>query len=236
MGAAFAIQVKTGMEGNVKKLMEWAFERNTNAQKWIKGVHTFSNGTRKLKKDGNLGKLIEKAAMPGYLFIEMNYSQDEYNNTAYLPADLWHLIKSVPGVLRQFTKAGELIGVEQFDELLQKLTVEEQVEAAVPVVENEVQVKEALHTYNMAISSEEKIEAEIMIDELINQPSVVEQVEAIQDRVIAFMKRQTEVVRVPMSLFVETLAGRETPNKKRIRPSEFIPLLFKNLKVEVLLN
>lgn len=61
MGAAFAIQVMTEKEGNVKKLMGWAFSKSKNAKKWIKAMHTFSQGTRRLLDGGELGREIKRA-------------------------------------------------------------------------------------------------------------------------------------------------------------------------------
>lgn len=173
MGAAFAIQVMTGKENNVKKLMDWAFARNESAQNWIKTVHTFTTTTRRLLGQGKLGKEIKRAIMPGYIFIEMNYSVDDNNCTAHLPADVWHLIKNIPGVLKQFTGSGQIIGAEEFQKMLGLEPDEQQVEIAVPVVEetsvstetvqvNEVEknMKHALHDVNMAKTSEERAQAQ----------------------------------------------------------------------------
>ncbi|MDY7989802.1 transcription termination/antitermination NusG family protein [Paenibacillus polymyxa] len=169
MGAAFAIQVMTGKESNVKKLMEWAFSKSENAQNWIKAIHTFSQGTRRLLDGGELGKEIKRAVMPGYIFLEMNYSVDDNNCSAYLSADVWHLIKSIPGVLKQFTGSGQIIGAEEFHKML-GLDTEEQVEISVPVQEigseaskvNEAErnMKNALHQVNTASTEEERVQAE----------------------------------------------------------------------------
>ncbi|GIP08256.1 hypothetical protein J1TS5_04260 [Paenibacillus macerans] len=168
MGAAFAIQVMTGKENNVKKLMDWAFSRNENAIKWIKAVHTFTQSTRRLLSEGKMGKEIKRAVMPGYIFVEMNYSVEDNNQTAYLPADLWHLIKSVPGVLKQFTGAGQIIGADEFQKML-GIDVEELVEVTVPVEDFvseashvdqvEKNVKTALHKVNTANTMKERKQA-----------------------------------------------------------------------------
>ncbi|MNW46806.1 transcription antitermination protein NusG [compost metagenome] len=171
MGAAFAIQVMTGKENNVKKLMEWAFARNESAQNWIKTVHTFTTTTRRLLGQGKLGKEIKRAIMPGYIFIEMNYSVDDNNCSAHLPADVWHLIKSIPGVLKQFTSSGQIIGADEFQKMLGLEPDEQQIEIAVPVEEASVSVekvqvdeveknlKSTLHDVNMAKTNEERAQA-----------------------------------------------------------------------------
>lgn len=190
MGAAFAIQVMTGREGNVKKLMDWAFGQNEQAMSWVKAVHTLASSTQRVVK-GGLGKVKEKPLMPGYVFIEMNYASDANNQTAYLPAELWHLIKGIPGVIRQFTGAGQIIGADVFEELFGKVE-EEQVEMVAPTVEKEgtvaevVQaekdVQQALHEVNMAetpaerIAAEEKLEEAITVEQkLIHQEPQAEQ-------------------------------------------------------------
>ncbi|ALP37947.1 hypothetical protein ASL14_18925 [Paenibacillus sp. IHB B 3084] len=169
MGAAFAIQVMTGKESNVQRLMDWAFSKNENAQKWIKAVHNFTESTVRILSGGNLGKEIKRTIMPGYIFIEMNYSVDENNQSAYIPADVWHLIKSIPGVLKQFTGSGQIIGEEEFRKML-GLDTEEQIEVAIPVQEieseaskvNETErnMKNALHQVNTASTKEEQVQAE----------------------------------------------------------------------------
>lgn len=175
MGAAFAVQVMTGKENNVKKLMDWAFGQNEQAQNWVKAVHTLASSTQRVIKSG-LGKVKEKPLMPGYVFIEMNYSSDSNNQSAYLPADLWHLIKGIPGVIRQFTGAGQIIGAEVFEEMFGKVD-EDLVEVAVPVVEKEgsdpklVQAEKnvqcALHGVNTAHTPNEKKLAEEQLDQAV---------------------------------------------------------------------
>lgn len=182
MGAAFAIQVMTGKENNVKKLMEWAFARNESAQNWIKAVHTFTTTTRRLLGQGKLGKEIKRAIMPGYIFIEMNYSVDENNCSAHLPVDVWHLIKSIPGVIKQFTGSGQVIGADEFQKMLGLEPEEQQVEIAVPVEEtsasNEVDeveknMKNALHEVNMAKTKEERAQALKALDVAEQQMNVL---------------------------------------------------------------
>ncbi|MCE3203501.1 transcription termination/antitermination NusG family protein [Paenibacillus sonchi] len=167
MGAAFAVQVMTGKENNVQKLMEWAFSKSETAQKWIKAIHNFTESTVRILSDGSFGKEIQRAVMPGYIFLEMNYSVDENNQSAYIPADVWHLIKSIPGVLKQFTNSGQIIGAEEFRNML-GMDTEEKIEVAVPVQdavtasevskvsETERDIKKALHQVNMASSEEER--------------------------------------------------------------------------------
>jgi transcription antitermination factor NusG len=168
MGAAFAIQVMSGKENNVKKLMDWAFARNESAMQWIKAVHTFTTSTRRLLGNGKLGKEIKRAIMPGYIFIEMNYKVDRNNQSAYLPAEIWHLIKSVPGVLRQFTGAGQVIGADEFNKML-GIEGPEDVEVSVPVEEKSEalvvervgnEVRNARHKMNTASTIEDKVRAE----------------------------------------------------------------------------
>lgn len=187
MGAAFAIQVMTGKEGNVQKLMEWAFSRNENAQKWIKSIHNLTESTVRRLSDGSLGKEIKRAVMPGYIFVEMNYSVDGNNQSAYIPADVWHLIKSIPGVLKQFTNSGQIIGADEFQKMLGLESEELQVEIAVPlqedsaesvqVIEVEGNMEIALHRVNTASTQEERVEAEKTLEvaeqqmkELVEKP------------------------------------------------------------------
>lgn len=176
MGAAFAIQVMTGKENNVKKLMEWAFARSEQAQNWVKAVHTLASSTQRLVKSG-LGKVKEKPLLPGYVFIEMKYVSDANNQSAYLPAELWHLIKGIPGVIRQFTSAGQIIGADVFEELSDKVEAE-QVEVVVPVTEQEgtvpevVQAEKAmrqtLHEVNMTETPTQRAAAEERLEEVLS--------------------------------------------------------------------
>lgn len=178
MGAAFAIQVMSGKESNVKRLMEWAFSKNANAQKWIKEIHTFTQSTQRALQSGELGKPVSRALMPGYIFLEMNYSVDGENTSAYIADDIWHLIKSVPGVLKQFTRTGQIISTEEFGQML-GLDLEDQVEVAVPLSieetdhdEEELAIAESrvlnsLHQVNMAKTPQERAEAEKVYDEAV---------------------------------------------------------------------
>lgn len=171
MGAAFAIQVMTGREQDVVKMMNYVLERNTTAQKWVKGIHAFVEKTCRLLKSGKLGKVVERPVMPGYIFLEMDYEVDEYNTSAHLPAEVWHLVKSIPGVLKQFTRAGQVIGAEEFGRML-GVEREEEVEVVVPVEEQvseeveleleeaEQQLSEALHEANMVSAPADRAKAE----------------------------------------------------------------------------
>lgn len=230
MGAAFAIQVMSGKETNVKKLMDWAFARNESASQWIKAVHTFTTSTRRLLGNGKLGKEIKRAIMPGYIFIEMNYKVDRNNQSAYLPAEIWHLIKSVPGVLRQFTGAGQVIGADEFDKML-GIEGPEEVEVSVPVEEKSEalvvdrvgnEVRNARHKMNTASTIEDKVraekeleQAELIENELITteyQESVSEVEREIRrvrnsgsknniiSRIKVFLRDKKEIVRLPKIL------------------------------------
>lgn len=173
MGAAFAIQVMTGKENNVKRLMEWAFARSEQAKSWVKEVHTLASSTQRVGKTG-LGKEKKKPLLPGYVFIEMNYASDK--STAHLPAELWHLVKGIPGVIRQFTGAGQIIGSDIFEELSSKVE-SDQVEVFVPVAEQEgtvpevVQaekaVRQTLHEVNMTESPAQRAAAEEKLEEVL---------------------------------------------------------------------
>lgn len=176
MGAAFAIQVMTGKENNVKKLMEWAFSKCENAQKWVKAIHNVTESTVRVLSEGGLGKVRERAIMPGYIFLEMNYDVDQHNQSAAIPADVWHLIKSIPGVLKQFTSSGQVISADEFQQML-GLEPEEKVEVIVStdessVVETEATqvsevegaVQNALHQVNTAKTVEERVEAENVLE------------------------------------------------------------------------
>lgn len=173
MGAAFAIQVMTGKENNVKRLMEWAFARSEQAKSWVKAVHALTSSSQRVGKTG-LGKVREKPLLPGYVFVEMNYASDK--STAHLPAELWHLVKGIPGVIRQFTGAGQIIGSDVFEELSSKVLVD-QVEVAVPVTEQEgtvpevVQaekaVQQTLHEANMAETPVQRAAAEEKLVEVL---------------------------------------------------------------------
>lgn len=194
MGAAFAIQVMTGKENNVKKLMEWAFSKSVTAQNWIKAIHTFAQSTRRILDSGELGKEIQRAVMPGYIFLEMHYSVEDTNQSAYIPADVWHLIKSIPGVIKQFTQSGQIIGAEEFNKML-GLDVEEKIEVAVPVQEegaslsetalvreSEHQVKEALHQMNMATTDDERAAAKQALEVAEQQMNQMMEVEFEEDK------------------------------------------------------
>lgn len=184
MGAAFAIQVMTGKESNVKRLMEWVFSKNENAQKWIKEIHTFSQETRRILKSGELGKPIKRVAMPGYIFLEMNYAVDGENTSAYIADDVWHLIKSIPGVLKQFTRSGQIISADEFQQMFE-LDLTDQVEIstvleedtiqeeAKKLAEAEIEVKLALHQANTADTPQERKEAEKILDYAIQQEKTI---------------------------------------------------------------
>ncbi|WP_411347094.1 transcription termination/antitermination NusG family protein [Paenibacillus sp. WLX2291] len=186
MGAAFAIQVMTGKESNVKRLMEWAFSKNVNAQKWIKAIHTFSQTTQRVLQSGELGKPVSRASMPGYIFLEMHYAVGEDNTSAYIADDVWHLIKSIPGVLKQFTRSGQIISEEEFEQML-GLDVTDQIEVSTPLGEDtlqeeaktlakaEVNVKLALHQANTAEHPQERNEAEQILEHMIQQEEAIVQ-------------------------------------------------------------
>ncbi|MGG1878827.1 transcription termination/antitermination NusG family protein [Paenibacillus cisolokensis] len=200
MGAAFAIQVMTGKENNVKKLMDWAFTRNESATQWIKAVHTFTTSTRRLLGSGKLGKEIKRAIMPGYIFIEMNYSVDENNSSSYLPAEVWHLIKSIPGVLKQFTGSGQIIGAEEFQKMLGLAPEEQQIEVALPadetsistetvqVDEVEKNMKSALHEVNMAKTNEERTQALKALD--VAEQQMHELVEKVYEEPVGLVAKE----------------------------------------------
>lgn len=230
MGAAFAIQVMSGKETNVKKLMDWAFARNESATQWIKAVHTFTTSTRRLLGKGKLGKEIKRAIMPGYIFVEMNYKVDRNNQSAYLPAEIWHLIKSIPGVLKQFTGAGQIIGSEEFQNMLGIVGMEE-VEVSVPMEEKsetlvveriENEVREARHKVNTASTIEDKVRAEKELEqaEMIESEMIsagyhesvntvekeirnvqkVKSTNSIVSSIKVFLRQKKEIVRFPLIL------------------------------------
>jgi transcription antitermination factor NusG len=234
MGAAFAIQVMTGKENNVKKLMEWAFARNESAQNWIKAVHTFTTTTRRLLGQGKLGKEIKRAIMPGYIFIEMNYSVDENNCSAHLPADVWHLIKSIPGVIKQFTGSGQIIGAEEFQKMLGLEPEEQQVEVAVPIQEQEafgsteekVQVdeveknmKNALHEVNMAKTKEERVQALKALDVAISAihkltMSAIQQLEKGAEEPVGVVARELKSIQQHKNRMAERVRAFVRNNKE----------------------
>ncbi|MDU0330506.1 transcription termination/antitermination NusG family protein [Paenibacillus sp. 3LSP] len=259
MGAAFAIQVMTGKENNVKKLMEWAFARNESAQNWIKAVHTFTTTTRRLLGQGKLGKEIKRAIMPGYIFIEMNYSVDENNCSAHLPVDVWHLIKSIPGVIKQFTGSGQVIGADEFQKMLGLEPEEQQVEIAVPVEEtsasNEVDeveknMKNALHEVNMAKTKEERAQAlkaldvaeqqmNVLVEKVYEEPVgvVAKELSGIQqlknrmaERVRAFVRNNKEIVSFPRTFLDKIIYSVDLQSKWLQSPRSLITLLFKYLR------
>lgn len=244
MGAAFAIQVMTGRENNVKKMLDWALGRHPLAQKWIKGVHTFTQGTSRLLESGRLGKRIERATLPGYLFIEMNYSVDDENISAHIPAEIWHLIRSVPGVLRQFTQAGQVIGAGTFVDLVRQFNLDDQVEVAVPLEDRDEDKMKAIQHFNVAETPQQKNEAEAVLVELENEKTLVEQVEEMKTKAVsmakaikAFIKRQKEVIHIPNELFqtvdhdVHSYSGRK--DRLLPSPSEFVQMLFRKLRTDV---
>ncbi|QQZ58853.1 hypothetical protein JI735_19165 [Paenibacillus sonchi] len=224
MGAAFAIQVKTGKENNVQKLMEWAFSKSETAQKWIKAIHNFTESTVRILSDGSFGKEIQRAVMPGYIFLEMNYSVDENNQSAYIPADVWHLIKSIPGVLKQFTNSGQIIGAEEFHNML-GLDMEEKIEVAVPVQENatasevskvnetERGVKEALHQVNIASNEEERVVAEQVLKAAEQNMSQLTETTYEEDKGMV----ATELVKVKMDSLMSRIKTLVRGGKECVR-------------------
>lgn len=222
MGAAFAIQVKTGRETAIKKLVEWAFAQNEVAQKWVKAVHAFTKGTqRMLDDDGRLGKRIEKPVIPGYIFIEMNYSVDDENRTAYLPHQLWHLVKSVPGVLKLFANAGQIIGAETFRELFERLeSCEEQVEIAVSdtsaIEEKEMAV--ACAAYNEATTRIKKRSIEETLKRIEKMRNAYQNA---LKKLTAIYRHGKHVIHAPKKAFVAVLSRLSEP----IPRTEFVKRL-----------
>ncbi|WP_027093277.1 transcription termination/antitermination NusG family protein [Cohnella thermotolerans] len=227
MGAAFAVQVMTGRESAVKKLLEWAFDRNEQAQKWVKSVHAFTQGTTKLL-NGKLGKRVERPVVPGYIFVEMNYHADDENYTAYLSAEIWHLIRRVPGVLKLFADAGQIIGSETFRQLFERLETQDQVEITVP--DQEAEKAAACVAYNDAETPEAKKEAE---QELKQIESLESRIKRIAERMRAFVRNGRKVIRVPYLGFLKAMNHLEQPILRN--PDIFMPRLFGALS-EVMLN
>jgi len=227
MGAAFAVQVMTGRESAVKKLLEWAFERNDNARKWVKAVHAFTQGTVKLL-DGKLGKRLERPVIPGYIFVEMNYKADDHNNTAHLPAEIWHLIRRVPGVLKLFADAGQIIGSETFQQLFEQLDTQDQVKVTVP--DQEAEIAAACAAYNDAETPEAKKEAEQKLRQI---ESLESRIKLMAERMRAFVRNGRRVIFVPYLAFLRTISRLEKPIPRQ--PEAFMPRFFDVLS-EVLLN
>ncbi|MBY9079601.1 hypothetical protein KIH86_08555 [Paenibacillus sp. HN-1] len=246
MGAAFAIQVMTGKELNVKKLMEWAFSKSETAQNWIKAIHTFTESTYRILSDGSIGKGIQRAVMPGYIFLEMVYGVDENNQSAYIPAEVWHLIKSIPGVIKQFTQSGQVIGADEFRKML-GLDLEEQVEVIVPVQEtpngkeqlkeNENEVAAALHKMNTANTREEREEAEQVLNKAEGEHKKLLEIEyeestgevevAVKEvgrnsltcKIKSFLRNMKEHVRFSKALMEKIILQNKQPDKLT---SEFV--------------
>jgi|GEM_PF-6053461 len=238
MGAAFAIQVKTGREAQVRRLVEWALSENENAQKWVKAVHAFTQGTRRLLGKKKMGKRIEKPVVPGYIFIEMNYRVDDLNRTAYLPADVWHAIRRVPGVVRLFASAGQIIGAETFEELLKRLDTEERVEATVPVPDREKAVREVVKEFNEARTTAEKKAAHRRLKTVdADTATVTEQLEemkkkleSIVNRIKTFLREKKETVRIPLSLFTRALRTLRVPRREAVAPETAVSLVLRTLR------
>ena len=228
MGAAFAIQVKTGRESAVKKLVEWALERNEQAQRWVKAVHAFTLGSSKMLSNGKLGKRVERPVIPGYIFVEMNYKADDHNRTAYLSAEIWHMIRRVPGVLKLFADAGQIIGSETFEQLFERVETEDQVEITVP--DQDAEIAAACAAYNDAATPREKKEAEQKLKQI---ESLESRIKRLAERMKAFVKNGRKVVRIPIKTFQYVLSRLEQPIP---RSSDiFLPRFFSALS-EVMLN
>jgi transcription antitermination factor NusG len=214
MGAAFAIQVKTGREQSVKKLVEWVFARNEIAQRWVKAVHAFTQRTAKMLDDtGRLGKQTERPVIPGYIFIEMNYAVDDENCTAYLPHQLWHVVKSVPGVLKLFANAGQIIGAETFRELFERIEPQmqqEQVEIAVAetTAEETKEMVAACTVYNAAESAQDKRQAEQTLKRIEKMHRLYKQA---LERLGVIYRNGRNIVRVPQQIFEKTVSRITQP-------------------------
>lgn len=214
MRAAFAIQVKTGREHAVKKLVEWAFDRHETARKWVKAVHAFTQGTAKmLDENGRLGKRRERSLIPGYIFVEMNYFARDDNYTAYLPNELWHLVKSVPGVLKLFADAGQIIGAETFHDLFEKLepkTSEDQVEVTTPdtTQQEETDLITACTTYNESRTVKEKRKAEQLLNRIEMMRLLYRQA---LDKLASVYRNGRYIVRVSRQVFDITISRLSQP-------------------------
>jgi len=228
MGAAFAIQVKTGRESAVKKLVEWALERNEQAQRWVKAVHAFTLGSSKMLSNGKLGKRVERPVIPGYIFVEMNYKADDHNRTAYLSAEIWHMIRRVPGVLKLFADAGQIIGSETFEQLFERVETEDQVEITVP--DQETEIAAACAAYNDAETPEAKKEAEQKLKQI---ESLESRIKRLAERMRAFVRNGRKIIRIPYLAFQKTMNRLEQPVPRN--PDIFMPRFFGALS-EVMLN
>lgn len=242
MGSAFAVQVITGKEQHAKKLMEWAFERNETARKWVKAVHTFTQGTRRLLESGKLGKNVERAAMPGYIFIEMNYSQDNNNSSAYLPPELHHLVKSVPFILNVFSRAGQMIGSEVFNDLADSIDMNDQIEVSQDIPDHDNDIKEAVHDLNVA-SISERADAEAKLVAYENKKLLSEEISelksAMKELFEIVIKNNKEVIRFPASLFDKVIKNIYDCNqfdKYLTKPLFFLPRLLRYIRSVVDIN
>src|SRR5690625_263854 len=158
------------------------------------------------------------SVMKGYLLVELNQTDE------FMPDDVYHFIKNTPNVVSVLSTIS--IPAEEMDYYISNLSklVEPEVIISIDeeadVVEIEEQVSELLHEANQKEKTQkEQLEIFEEIDDL--QLSVVEKTKqlikekplnSLLSKVKAFIKRKTEMVSMPLSLFLDMYTRHEIEN------------------------
>jgi transcription antitermination factor NusG len=92
----YAVQVITGQENRTRKILEIILSRYPELAVIIEKIYAFEYFNTRIKRQGKKSKMHDsvKSAVPGYIFIELK------PDLMYFPPKLWHIVKSVPGVIR----------------------------------------------------------------------------------------------------------------------------------------
>ena len=166
MGSVFAVQVMTGMEKNVQKLLNWSLQQMQDHE--VKEIHTFCQETRRVLASGDLGTPIDRVFMPGYVFIEMVEASIEE-----VSAVLWHMIKKIPGVVKQFTSMCQSISAEEFKRMKGldfephvEMVIEEEPDVDHSLLQYEDEIADILHMVNTTISREDREQAELTLQHI----------------------------------------------------------------------
>lgn len=232
--SVFAIQCYTGEELKVIKKLEYLLQKRPYPL--VKAVHAFKTYQQKFRGEDTARKEF-KSAVPGYIFIELN------NGYHTLPADIWHLVKSIPKVCRIFR---DKIPEEEIKQFFESVDVEPDIEVKLshPAKTEEELVaeeQETLHEANMAgtnpVTNETTVEH---VNDLKEQAKGNNAIQQMIRRCKAFIQRKKETFVFPASLFHKTRKRIDPQKQMTVREltdgDYIIPQLIKTLEAEVSLQ
>lgn len=231
--SVFAVQCFTGEELKVVEKLKYVLEKRPHPL--VKAVHAFKTYTQKFRGEDTARKEF-KSAVPGYIFVELN------NGYHTLPAELWHLIKSIPKVAHIFR---DKIPEEELDLFFETVDTEFELEVGFSQkmqTREEIQQenKKRLHEANMS-GKEPKLDDGKTVTDQINEIKEEVKEDSALRRMIkhckGFIQRKKETFIFPFSLFYKTRDRidpfKQMSNKELTNGDYIIPELIKTLKAEV---